>query len=91
MIIRLWLIVQVRCFINSFPIKLKNTRLNQNKTPLIIYNSESNVVISNIIEKTDNQLYDDGNNTSVLINPTNRPPIYPSFQNLCKMNFVALL
>lgn len=81
----------MRCFIKRFPIKLKTTTINQNKTPLIIYDSESNVVISNLIEKDNNQSKNNGNNTSVLINHNPRTPIYPSFQSLCKMNFVALV
>jgi hypothetical protein len=70
--------------------KTKTTNLNQIKTPLIIYDSESNMVISNIIEKNNNNSKN-GNYTSVLINPNPHIPISPGFQNLCKMNFVSLV
>jgi hypothetical protein len=84
-------IVRVACFIKSFPIKTKTTILNQMKTPLIIYDPESNMVISNIIEKNNNKSHNNGNYTSVLVNPSPHIPISPSFQNLCKMNFVSLV
>lgn len=83
-------IAYVRCFIKNFPMKTKTTNLNQIKTPLIIYDSESNMVISNIIEKNNNNSKN-GNYTSVLINPNPHIPISPGFQNLCKMNFVSLV
>jgi hypothetical protein len=85
------LIAYVRCFITNFPIKTKTRYLNQMKTPLIIYDSESNMVISNIIEKTNNKSNNNGNDTSVLINSNPHIPVSPSFQNLCKMNFVSLV
>ena len=84
-------IAHVRCFIKSFPIKTKTTNLNQMKTPLIIYDPESNMVISNIIEKNNNKSHNNGNYTSVLVNPSPHIPISPSFQNLCKMNFISLV
>jgi hypothetical protein len=90
-IILLCLIIHVRCFIKNFPIKTKTINLNQIKTPLIIYDPESNMVISNIIKKNDNNSQNNGNYTSVLIKPCPRIPISPGFQNLCKMNFVSLV
>lgn len=90
-IILLCSIAYVRCFIKSFPIKTKTKILNQIKTPLIIYDPESNTVISNIIEKNNNNSHNNGNYTSVLINSNPHIPILPGFQNLCKMNFVCLL
>jgi len=66
-------------------------RFNQNKTPLIIYDSESKKVISNIIVKPTHKSNNNGNETSVLINPTHLRPILPSFQSLCKMNFIDVL
>ena len=70
---------------------MKTTNLNQIKTPLIIYDPESNMVISNIIKKNDNDSHNNGNYTSVLIKPRPLIPISPGFQNLCKMNFVSLV
>jgi hypothetical protein len=90
-IICLCLITRMRCFIKNFPIKPKTRHLNQNKTPLIIYDPESNTVISTIIEKNNNKSNNNGNETSVLINLNPHVPISPAFQSLCKMNFVCLL
>ena len=86
-------IAYVRCFIKNFPMKTKTKtiNLNQIKTPLIIYDPESNTVISNIIEKNNNKSNNNGNYTSVLINPNPHIPISPGFQNLCKMNFIQVI
>lgn len=84
-------IVSVECFIKNFSMKTKTINLNQIKTPLIIYDSESNMVISNIIEKNNNNSHNNGNYTSVLINPNPHIPISPGFQNLCKMNFIQVI
>lgn len=91
LIICFCLIAHIKCVINRFPIKLKTIRFNQHKTPFIIYDSESNKVISNIIAKPNNKSHNNGNETFVLINLTTRPPVYPGFQNLCKMNFIDVL
>jgi hypothetical protein len=90
-IICLCLIIYVHCFIKHFNIKTKTTYLNQIKTPLIIYDPKSNKVISNIIEKNNNESHNNGNYTSVLVNTKPHIPISPGFQNLCKMNFVSIL
>ena len=94
-IIFICLFVSTRCFIKHVLKKIKKTNivyLNQNKTPLIIYDSESNkVILKTIGSKMNNQSYDDGNYTAVRreVEPMN--PISPCFENLCKMNFVTLV
>ena len=91
-IICMCLFASIRCFISNLSLKFRKTTtisLNQNKTPLIIYDSKSQKVISNIIEN--NNKLGDGNNTSVRrdVDPLN--PILPGFKSLCKMNFVSLV
>lgn len=90
-IIFICLILPVHCFINRFLITIKTMRFDQNKTPLIIYDSESKKVISNIIAQLNNKSHNNGNETSVLINPNPRIPISPSFKSLCKMNFIQVV
>lgn len=92
LLICMYLFTSIRCFIANLSLKFRKTMtisLNQNKTPLIIYDSESQKVITNFIEK--NKIRDDGNNTSVRRNIDPLVPISPGFKNLCKMNFVALV